>query len=389
MRLALLATAVLVTTTGMVLASLYGGMEAGDALWPFAFVLWAPVGALILFRRPGNGVGWTMLAVGLSWGVAFLLQVIAFSGLALEIRAWAEVLQQVVGVLPWLGIVLLLLLFPSGLLTGRTERLTAVGLAVFGVVGAASFVISPTPMENTGVPSPLAIESLSTVTSWVVSEQGFLFVVALVVSALVSVFRRWRASFGIERHQYRWLFLGASVFALVVAAGQLPVFPEDTPFDFMWLVAGAAIPVVIGIAVLRYRLYEIDRIISRTVSYTVVVGLLGLVLFALVAGLGSVLGRENQVVVAASTLAVAGLFSPVRRRVQGRVDRRFNRSRYDAEQVMSEFVGSLRGRVDPDGVMDGWVGVVAETMQPSSVGVWVRSVTISGRSSVMNVPWSN
>jgi hypothetical protein len=108
------------------------------------------------------------------------------------------------------------------------------------------------------------------------------------------------------------------------------------------------------------------------VSYALVVGFLGLVLFGLVAGLGAWLGRENQLVVAVSTLAVAGLFNPVRRRVQAWVDRRFNRSRYDAERVMSEFVGSLRDRVDRDGVVEGWVGVVSETMQPTSVGVWVR-----------------
>jgi hypothetical protein len=163
---------------------------------------------------------------------------------------------------------------------------------------------------------------------------------------------------------------GAVLIGSVLLSELVPI--ADVAADILFNVAVVGFPVAVGVAVLRYRLYEIDRIISRTVSYALVVGLLGLVLFGLVAGLGAWLGRENQLVVAVSTLAVAALFNPVRRRVQGWVDRRFNRSRYDAERVMSEFVGSLRDRTDPDGVVEGWVGVVSETMQPTSVGVWVR-----------------
>ncbi len=135
---------------------------------------------------------------------------------------------------------------------------------------------------------------------------------------------------------------------------------------------GAAIPIAIGIAVLRYRLYEIDRLLSRTVSYLLVVGVLAAVFFGVVAVAGSLFQTDSDLAVAGSTLAVAALFNPVRKRVQGWVDRRFNRSRYDAQKVMDRFAGSLRDQVDSHEVVDGWVGVVAQTMQPESVSVWVR-----------------
>jgi hypothetical protein len=130
--------------------------------------------------------------------------------------------------------------------------------------------------------------------------------------------------------------------------------------------------VAVAIGVLRYRLYEIDRIISRTVGYLLVVALLGAVFFGVVTALSSVLPTESQLAVAASTLAVAALFNPVRKRVQEAVDRRFNRSRYDAQRVLEELSASMRGQIDPETVRREWVGAVVGTMQPASVAVWVR-----------------
>ena len=124
---------------------------------------------------------------------------------------------------------------------------------------------------------------------------------------------------------------------------------------------------------LRYRLYEIDRILSRTVSYVIVIALLGAVYALGLTALTAVLDAESPLAVAGSTLAAAALFTPLRRRVQAGVERRFNRSRYDAEQVMDQFSGSLRQDLDPDTVVEGWVGVVSETMHPTSISVWVRN----------------
>jgi hypothetical protein len=193
------------------------------------------------------------------------------------------------------------------------------------------------------------------------------------VGASASLVIRWRNSAGLQRQQIKWLAMGA---ALAVAALAVTGFNTSELWEVVLAASAfATVPVAIVAAILRYRLYEIDRIISRTVSYTIVVAALG-ALFALIAvvlpnwlpGVG-----DSPVLVAASTLAVAGLFNPVRRRVQRWVERRFNRARYDAQRVMDDFVANLRGEHDALDIVTGWTGVVAETMQPAVVGVWVRS----------------
>jgi hypothetical protein len=204
----------------------------------------------------------------------------------------------------------------------------------------------------------------------ITSEAGFFMILGLVLVAILRLFARWRRSTGTERAQFQWFILGGSVFFVVIFLGQL--LPEDSAADPLWLVGGAAIPVSIGVAITRYRLFEIDRLVSRSVSYLVLVGMLAGVYLGLVALLSVFVPSDNPVVVAASTLAVAALFNPVRKRVQDWVDRRFNRSRYDTERVMESFASTLQDRVEVGDVVDGWVGVVAETMQPSTIGVWIR-----------------
>jgi hypothetical protein len=141
----------------------------------------------------------------------------------------------------------------------------------------------------------------------------------------------------------------------------------------IWItVSITAIPIAATLAILRYRLYDIDRIISRTVTYAIVIALLALVYALGVTALTSLLDTDSPLTVAGSTLAAAALFNPLRRRVQRGVDHRFNRTRYDAERVMATFTGSLRDEVDPDRVVQGWVSVVDDTMHPASAGVWVR-----------------
>jgi hypothetical protein len=368
-----LVVGVLLTTACIVAAALFGGLDGGDAWWPVTWVAWAPVGALILWRRPGNGVGVAVFMTGLVWGLGFGLMVVAESSAPLPVRVWAELFQLVLGVMPWLGIIFVLLVFPSGRLIGRLERLTAIGVTAFGVIGAVSFLVSPVPMEATGEVSPLARDWLAGATSWVVGESGFYVVIGLVAAAIVSVGRRWRRSTGIERQQYRWLLLGAVVFVTIIGLSQ--VLPEDSPADFVWLLGGSAIPVSIGVAVTRYRLYEIDRILSRGLAYGLVVVLLGSVFAVGVVAVPNLVigtGSAPALAVATSTLIVAALFNPVRKRALAWVDRRFNRSRYDAEQVMSAFSDTLRNRIETNDLVGGWVDVVSATMEPTALGVWVR-----------------
>jgi hypothetical protein len=188
---------------------------------------------------------------------------------------------------------------------------------------------------------------------------------------MVSLVVRWVRSTGEEHLQMKWLVPAFFVFGLGVFA-EFGGFQGSLAANILLPAGLILVPVAIGLAILRYRLYDIDRIVSRTVSYTLVVVLLAAVYVGGVTGLTSLLPDQSRLVVAATTLAVAALFNPVRRRVQGWVDRRFNRSRYDTQRVMDRFAGSLRDQVDTTEVVDGWVGVVAETMQPAAVGVWVR-----------------
>lgn len=365
---------VAVALMGIVAGVLWTGLQASERWWPVTWLAWAPVGAVILWKRSGNGVGRTLLAIGTSWGLSFIGLTAAIMASSAQVMAWGEFISDLLGVVPWLGIVWLLLVFPSGRVLGRLEKVTAVGVLGFSAYAVLSFMTSSAPMDTTGLQSPLAVPTLDPVTSWLVSDSGFVIVLVLAVAAIVSLVIRWWTSSGVERHQFRWLLLGSCFYIAVLAIGQ--VATEDNSLMFVWIAAGAAIPVSIGVAVLRYRLYDIDRIVSRTVAYAVVVILLGAVFALGVVGMPNLVigtGSAPPLVVAASTLAVAALFNPLRRRVLRWVDRRFNRSRYDAERVMDQFALSLRDQTDPSGVLEGWKGVVSAAMQPDSVGVWVKS----------------
>jgi hypothetical protein len=200
---------------------------------------------------------------------------------------------------------------------------------------------------------------------------GLLLVLAAIVAAIVSLVVRWVRSRGVERLQMKWLVLAFAVFLVGVLA-EFGGF-QDSMVANIFLPAGLLlIPVTIVVAVTRYRLYEIDRILSRTVTYAIVVVVLGAVYLGGLAALTTLLSTDSPLAVAGSTLAAAALFNPLRKRVQGWVDQRFNRSRYDAQRVVDLFSDTLQKDLDQDHLVTGWVGVVSETMQPASAAVWVR-----------------
>ncbi len=369
MRKVFVTALLLLAVGGIVLGMFYGPLaETSDRLWPASWVAWPVVGWIILMRRPGNKIGIACLAIGLTWGISFGLQSIVLR-VPLEAAAWIELVYTTLGVVPWLIVVWLLTTFPTGEYPGRLERFVGRAVIVVGSLAVIGFVLSPVPLTDTGLDNPLGVE-LSSVLNFITGDTGFFFVVGLSAAAIVSLILRSRKSTGIERQQYRWLLLGASLFVIISAAGQ--VLPEGSVFELFWLLGGSAIPICIGVAVVRYRLFEIDRLISRTVAYILVVGVLGLVFVGAVTVLTWVSPAESQLAVAGSTLAVAALFNPLRKRLQGWVDRRFNRSKYNAERVMDRFAESLQDRVEEGDLVDGWVGVVSETMEPALAGVWVR-----------------
>lgn len=357
------------SVVGMVLGSIRGPLAGtGDSLWPVSWLAWSLAGWMVLIRRPGNRVGRLCLAIGATWGLAFGLQSIVLD-VGPAIAAWIELAYTLLGILPWLLIVMVLNTFPSGRYAGRPETVLGRAVVVVGAWALIGFLISPAPLTDTGLENPLAVPELSIVAA-ITSQAGFRLVVILALVALARLIVRSRRSSGVERQQFRWLMLGGSLFLFVSTVAQF--VPEDSPADLIWFLGALGIPVSIGVAVLRYRLYEIDRIVSRTVTYLLVVGLLASVFFAIVTTATSLLPARSDLAVAASTLAIAALFNPVRRRVQFWIDRRFNRARFDAQRVMDSFAESLRDWVDPNKIADGWRDAVAETMQPSGVSVWIR-----------------
>lgn len=342
--------------------------------WIATFVAFGIAGAFIVLRRPRHPIGWLMLGFGLVASIGLMGFLMASSWLdmgALLEAAWADAIGNALMTVAVLTVPAVLVLFPDGFSPGRRGRPLLGFIAATALLGGVAALVNGGwggDPEQALIASPLRLRMAPV--GGLLSSIFFAGLGLSMTGAGVSVLLRWRAARGLERQQMKWLAVAASLVVIAMA-----VVRFNTQDQWEIAVASAAfssIPVAIGFAVLRYRLYEIDRIISRTLSYAVVVGMLGLVVLVLIAGLAIFLPSDDPLVVAVATLTVFALFNPLRRRVQRLVDRRFNRSRYDAEQVIDDFSGSLRERVDPENLVTDWVEVVEDTMQPISVGVWVR-----------------
>jgi hypothetical protein len=331
----------------------------------------ATAGAVILSNRGTHPIGWIFMAFGLfgslqQIGISYAATCVGDPGACY--LGFLVVLDSLWFLTVTLGLGGLFLLFPDGRIpAGR--RWLAVGLATAGLVSLALAPFAPELYHLDGVANPWAIEAPPVLVS--AEEAKGIFVLLLAVTAIVDFVWRARRAEGLVRLQNRWLALAG---LLTVLGGALSVVGQEIGVDlgWAWSLGVATIPVAVTIAITRHRLYEIDRLVSRTVSYTIVITLLALVYVAGLAGLTTMLDTDSPLAVAASTLAVAALFNPLRRRVQVIVDHRFNRSRYDAEMVMSGFTESLRDEVDTDRVVGGWLSVVNQTMQPVASGVWVK-----------------
>lgn len=317
------------------------------------------VGAITMIRVPENRVSWVLLVSSAGFALTSFHWLPGGIGRALNFIGIFGV------IMPGLG-VLLPLWFPTGNPPSRNWRWVeiAVWAAVAGLVASQVIGIALGQI-NDDVEGCVSVHTCIELTSVVLTLLS-------IAGAVMSLVVRWVRSHGIERQQMKAVVLAFSLFAIGMAI-EFGV-QQDHPVGSVLLIAGGLlIPVSIGVAIVRYRLYDIDRLVSRTVTYALVAGLLAVIFAAGVVWIPSALRLgDSQLLVAGSTLAVAALFNPLRKRIRSLVDRRFNRSRYDAERVMDEFADSLRDRVDPDGVVEGWVGVVNGTMQPSTVGVWVR-----------------
>jgi hypothetical protein len=356
--------------------------------------VFALVGALILARQPGNRVGWLLMMPGLS---AFVLTDAYFlplnNGLAplpptltpgLWLALWYSGWNWTLLIFPLMW---LMLLFPTGRpISRRWGWLMWVGvvLLLFLLLGG-TFV---TPMQpgsgdaNWSYPNPIGIFEYNAVQESAILTFFFAVMPVWVVLCLASLVVRYRRAGRVERQQMKWLLVATAVFA----AAYIPVFLV-TDFDsgldtalwsYLWMVAMLLIPVSIGIAILRYRLYDIDLIIRKTVQYGVLSALLALVYFGMVVLLQTVVGQatdaQSPLVIVVSTLLIAALFAPLRKRVQTAVDRRFYRQKYDAQQVLAQFAVVARDETDMDKLTAELTRVVQETMQPESMVVWFKTV---------------
>jgi hypothetical protein len=361
-------------------------LMAGLYLFP-ALVL----GTVIVRRHTRHLIGWLLLLIGLS--LTLLLFAIeltiylhftrpsmgaSFSALA-SAAAWTV---QVLWVVPfslslWLGSI-----FPNGRLPSPRWKWLHAAILLFAIPMAITlFAENPmTSAFNVPNPMPLALPGPENM----IDLLDLLAVLALLVSAaglIVLVIMRFRRARGEERQQFKWLALSASAGAAIMVVGLV--------LTFMWdLMAGEVLimysliffPIGIGVAVLRYRLYDVDLIIRRTLVYSILTALLALIYFGGVALLQlllpAVTGRAtSQLIIVLSTLAIAALFLPLRQRVQTFIDRRFYRRRYDAARILADFAAATRDDPDIDRLTASLVEVVNAALQSESVGVWLRSET--------------
>jgi hypothetical protein len=356
------------------------GVLAEGALYAFFFVLgFATVGLVLALRRPGNPIGWLYGAAGLAWAYTIPLApwvdqllrehrplpLLAQLHVALSEFGWAPAIG--------LGVTLPALLLPNGHLRSRHWRLVVVTSVTGFVLATVGGALSPGPIEEAGIDNPLGLAGSAGDVASVLTIVGVLLHWWSLPPAAVCVILRFRSSRGVERQQMRWVAAGAAgavaglLLALPSGLGIAPNFVSHIIFPAL-----LCPPVAIGVAVLRYRLYDLDRVISRTLTYGLLTVLLGLGYAGVVLGLGRLLPDSSSLVVAAATLAAAGLFQPLRRRVQELVDRRFNRRRYDAARTVDGFAGRLRDQVDLDALHGELLAVVDQTMQPTRASLWLR-----------------
>jgi N-terminal 7TM region of histidine kinase len=356
---------------------------SGGSLPVWISAAFAAVGFVVAWRKPGNPLGWIMLGVALFLALSEDASFYAVADYRLRHGGlplgWVALLAQP-GWAP--GIVLLglvVLLFPDGRLPSSRLRWMVwifAAVAALWIAGAVAITVGAIIGHHTRVDSGgnllLLDDSRGSPGWWVVGSNVFfaLGVACWLVSLAVQLLS-YRRSSGERRQQLKWLMAGSAV----TLVGIVPVlaFPGGTPVAGPVYVAGfLVLPLCIGVAVLRYRLFDIDRIISRTLAYAIVTGLLVGVYAGLVLLATRVVSVTGPVAVAGATLAAAALFNPLRRRVQRAVDRRFNRARYDADRIVAAFADRLKDAVGPDEARAELVDAVHRSLEPAHVSVWIR-----------------
>jgi hypothetical protein len=366
---------------GVPLSVANGNFEQDSSLL-LAFAAFMVVGAVIVAHRPGNAVGWIFSAIGLLTATGALAT--EYAAYAARTRpgmspgvilaAWYSSwwwFPTLVGVLVFTPLV-----FPTGRLLSARWRPVAIVAAVGTAAIVTLSVLQPTLQdEDHPVPNPIGLAGVPDPEEGALGAILFGLLGLCAAAGVVSVVLRFRRSQGVERQQLKWFTYAATLLVLFLLLSDY-LFPQSGVVEVLYGLVVALVPIAAGIAILRYRLYDIDRLINRTLVYGTLTALLGAVYAAavLVGGqvFGGVGGNPPSWAVAGATLAVAALFQPARRRTQQVVDRRFNRHKYDAARTVEAFSTRLRDQVDLDTLSGELLAVVDQTMEPTRVSLWLR-----------------
>jgi uncharacterized membrane protein YhdT len=359
------------------------------------FLVFPVVGGLVSSRRPRNPLGWVLLADGLVWNLSTLLDYYSDFGVArpgsVPFVIWAATINNWLWV-PAVGLLgtYAFLLFPDGKLPSRRWQSLAWLSGIMILLVSIQVAITPGNFEGLeGIRNPLGNLALP----WISFSPYFVvppFLLCMVASVL-SLVLRFRRSMGEERQQIKWIAFAASLIGLLYVLAMIGsfVYPQETWFapgsplwllslEYAALLSFPLVPIAIGFAMLRYRLYDIDVVINRALVYgslTVTLALVYLGGVAMIQALFRILtGQEQQpqLAVVISTLAIAALFNPLRKSIQAFIDRRFYRKKYDAAKTLEAFSGRLRNETDLDALGEAVLAVVRESMQPEHATLWLR-----------------
>ncbi|HKZ18747.1 MAG TPA: hypothetical protein VJQ57_01415 [Acidimicrobiia bacterium] len=349
------------------------GAPGAPLAWGAAFAI---IGYVVDRSRPDNPIGRLLQVAGIG---SAALEVFYRVGVMLSGRSTTSL--GIIGSLApsWMWMIPIaalfhaLAIFPDGHLLSPRWRVAVLGLWTGAVLSFLGFFFGPSDVP--GFSNPLEIATLDALTT-ALQFASYLFLQVSALLVVISIIIRFRQATGDSRLQLKWVVYASALNGLVIVIIEV-IFRLFVPRLYQpgtWVVSLfiLLIPIAIGVAILRYRLYAIDRLVSRTVSYGLVIGLSAMVYLGAVFLLRAVLPGESDLAVAGSTLAVAAMFNPARRRLQETVDRRFNRARYDAEQVVASFAARLRNQVELASLTGGLTGVVTRTVQPASASVWIR-----------------
>ena len=396
------ATTVALFVVGIALAPTPGEQTGDWALSDVAAYLFviatfsfSAVGVLIAVRLPKNAIGWLLLVIGFSWGLVigtdgYLVRATQLSPGSLPNPSLVAAMSGWLWV-PSIGLTgnYLILLFPDGHLPSSRWRPLAWISAGALLISSIGVLFSPGSLADVGLPgesNPLGVESLEAVFDAL--QVTIALIPITIVASAVAMVGRFRRSRAEQRVQLKWLTAAGATVAflyLVAMAGSLTYAFSDSGPDPVWgqildqiaVVSFGLIPIAIGMAILKHRLYDIDLIINRTLVYGALTALLAATYLGIVVLLQGVVpgASDSDLTIAGSTLAVAALFRPLRARVQSFIDRRFYRRKVDAQRTLESFTSRLRDDVDLDHLSADLIGVVTETMQPAHASLWLRGTS--------------